>query len=185
MINFKEILRPTRTSKLFALLTTFICLSVVSINSWQANKSLTSDEIVVHERIAKIMSDTLKEAEGVVDGVRVSFKPLPSNKAIEEIKLYGDNAVPVLVEYFHSESPRERELALRFLGHLGGERIIAPLRDIIFHDPSPDLRVLALRWLTQAPWYIASLIIREAAERDIDEHVRQEAREILTSYATK
>ncbi|MGH9915602.1 MAG: HEAT repeat domain-containing protein [Pyrinomonadaceae bacterium] len=182
LINFKAILKFTYLPKLFLIPTVFICVSLVNISSLQASRLQTPNKTVVRQRIAKIISDTLNQGKGIVKGISVSIRVPPSNEAIEEIKNYGDDAVPVLVEYFHSESSSERELALTLLGCLGGERIVAPLRDVILHDSSSSFRELALRWIVQAPWDTASLIILEAAETDANEHVRQEALNILGEH---
>ena len=109
----------------------------------------------------------------------------PAKRNVEEVRRYGDEAVPVLTNYLSTESDRERALAVEFLGLLGGRRIIPPLQRVIQEDTSPTIRILALRWITQAPFNLVSPIIREAATRDLDEQVRKEAQEILKSFTTK
>lgn len=184
IIDFGDRIRLQRRVLLVILL---VCLFIVGANGWQTKRAQVLVDNAVRERIAKIISETLKKGELRTDGVvRVLTRMRPSNSAIKEVKQYGDAAVPVLVHYLqHSENERERELALRLLGSLGGSRIVAPLREIIRYDSSPSFRQLALLWITQAPWNEASPVIREAAETDPDEEVRQEAKSILGRYAPK
>ena len=132
------------------------------------------------------MRHTLKQGEFKVNGAVAAWtRTSPSKENVEEIQRYGDDAVPILSEYLGSEDDREKELAMRFLGLLGGSRIVEPLRKVIQSDNSPSIREIALRWLTQAPWDLASPIIQEAAEKDIDLEVRNVAKKLLTEYAPK
>jgi HEAT repeat protein len=140
----------------------------------------------IRKRIAALMAHILKKGEAVTsDGIKVATRALPSNEDIEEIKRYGDTAVPILSEYLTAEESREKNLAMRFLGVLGGSRIVEPLRKIALYDSSPAMRDLALRWLTTAPWDIVAPIIKQAMEFDSDPQVREAAKNILASYAPK
>ncbi|MCP9495949.1 MAG: HEAT repeat domain-containing protein [Pyrinomonadaceae bacterium MAG19_C2-C3] len=176
-----------RPQKRFLLLILLICLLVVGANGWQTRRARVTVDNSVHERIAAIISETLKQGElRTYGGVSVITRVPPSNSAVEEVKRYGDAAVPILVNYLQrSENGRERELALRLLGSLGGSRIVAPLREVILYDPSPTFRQLALRWITQAPWKQALPIIQEAAEADRNERVREEAKNLIATRAPK
>lgn len=162
------------------------CLLIVSTSKAREQSSITCDKAKVRERVARIMRDTLKQGETKVNGVVTSWTRIPpSSEAVEEVRCYGDDAVSVLAEYLKSKDSPKKELALRFLGELGGSRIVEPLRMVILYEPSPLLRELALRWLTTAPWDIASPIIKEAMESDADPQVREAAKNILASYAPK
>lgn len=136
----------------------------------------------IRERISSIIRETIKRGEGTVDGVKIWTRVPPDDK-VEEIKAYGDKAVPVLEEYIWAQNVPEGDLALRFLGLLGGSRIVGPLRRVAEKSPSPDRRQMALRWLTQAPWNLASPIIRNSAETDPDPKVRDIARDLLATYS--
>lgn len=137
-------------------------------------------ESFIRKRIAILIGHTIQMSEAVTsDGVRIQTAARPSNEDIEEIKRYGDAAVSILAEYLSSEDGRQKNLAIRFLGLLGGNRIIAPLEKVIRQDPSPSVRETALRWLTNAPWDVVSPIITQAAQNDPDPGVRQAARELL------
>lgn len=162
------------------------CALLVSTSKAQEQRSTTCDKAKVRERIARIMRDTLKQGETKVNGVVASWTRIPpSSEAVEEVKCYGDDAVPVLAKYLKSKDSPKKELALRFLGELGGSRIVEPLRTFILYETSPFLRELALRWLTTAPWDMVSPIIKEAMESDSDPKVREAAKNILASYAPK
>ena len=91
--------------------------------------------------------------------------------------------MPILEEYLWPGDNRAGELALRFLGLLGGSQIVEPLKRVVEKSDSPGRRELALRWLTQAPWDLAAPIIRTAAETDADAQVRGVARDLLANYS--
>ncbi len=159
--------------------------SAVSKERVQSTGSQATAKDAVTKSIERIIRDTLKEGEGVVNGVRVWRRVPPAKRNVEELRRLGDEAVPVLTNHLSAESDRERALAVEFLGLLGGRRIIPPLQRVIQEESSPTIRILALRWITQAPFNLVSPIIREAATRDLDEQVRKEAQEILRSFRSK
>ena len=161
-----------------------VCAAIaIAINGQERAEPLT--ESSVRERIGILMRDTIRDGEHTVNGVKVRLRVHPSNKALEEVRSYGDSAVPALADYLQSEDARERELAMRFLGCLGGSRIVEPLRGVVQNDASAGMRELALRWLTTAPWDMVSPIIEQAARSDDDPKVRETARGIVTSYSKK
>jgi hypothetical protein len=156
------------------------------LKSHEARELKSPSESVIRKRIASMMDYILKRAETVTpDGIKVQIVARPSNEEIEEIKSYGDDAVPVLSEYLSAEDSRQKLLALRFLGILGGGRIIEPLEKVIRSDPSPSTRETALIWLAEAPWDLASPIIQQAAQNDPDAAVRQTARGLLDDRKPK
>ncbi len=142
-------------------------------------------ESFVREKIAILMRDTLHEGEHTVNGVKLWVRVHPSNKALKQVGRYGDSAVPALADYLRSDDARERDLAMRFLGSLGGSRIVEPLRAVVENDTSAGMRELALRWLTAAPWDTVSQIIEHAAHTDDDPQVRETARGIVARYSKK
>lgn len=158
--------------------------TALAINGQERAAEPLSDSLV-RERIGVLIRDTIREAEHTVDGVKIRLRVHPSNKALEEVRGYGDSAVSALADYLRSEDARERELAMRFLGFLGGSRIIEPLRGVIENDESAGMRELALRWLTTAPWDMVSPIIEQAARSDADLKVRETAHGIVASYSKK
>jgi hypothetical protein len=143
-----------------------------------------SDEGTIRERISAIIDETIKQGEGyTVEGVKFWTKMPPSTKDVQEIKSYGQKAVPILEEYLFSDVGREGNLALDILGRLGDSQIVEPLKRVIEQSTSPSRRDLALRWVTQAPLELALPIIRNAAETDRDPKVRALARDLLVQYS--
>lgn len=167
-----------------------ICLYAIGVGAWQIDRPQLSttqvaDRTEVRERIAALIREALQEGEGTVNGIRTWSRVPPSNKAIEEIKKYGDDSVPVLSRYLDSDNERERAVAVEFLGLLGGRRIIVPLRNAISYDASPTIRIQALRWISQAPWELSAPVIRRAAETDLDSKVREAANDILINHPSQ
>jgi hypothetical protein len=153
-------------------------LSVARAGEQMKSPQATSNA-AVRKRIASIIAETLREGEGVVDGVKVCRIVPPAKKNIEEIRRYGEEAVKPLTNHLKAESERERAIVVEFLRLLGGRRIVTPLQRVIQSDGSPSIRILALRWITQAPFNLVSPIIREAARTDPDQRVREEAQNLL------
>ena len=177
-MNIEINLIPSLWLKHLCIIGLFLC-AFVMVSSAQSNQVNASDTGAIRRKIAALVEARLNDGVFVVNGVRTQTVTPPSRAAVEEIKRYGDSAVAVLAAYLRSKNPRERRIAVEFLGLLGGRRIVAPLQRVIQHDPSPTMRELALRWLTQAPRDLAQPIIRRAARMDPDERVRKAAKNIL------
>jgi hypothetical protein len=155
-------------------------LAAQASNSEQQTKSIEA------RRIAEIMHETVREGIGATpEGIRFSESVPPSNDAVAEIKRMGEKAVPILTGYLWSKDDRESALAMRFLGSLGGSRMIKPLADVARSSPSPERRTLALQWLTTAPWADVSQTVTEVSERDADPGVRRRAKEIIAAHTSK
>lgn len=143
------------------------------------------DDSAMRERVAAIIHETIKQGEQTVNGIRIWTYVPPSSEAIEELKGFGDLAIPVLEQYIWSENDsgaRERWLAVRLLGILGGSRIVKPLEKIIRTYHSPGIRWETLRSLSSAPWDQAMPIIQWAAKTDPDPDVRKLAEDILRGH---
>jgi hypothetical protein len=171
----------------FIGLLSFICLVALHV---EAQTKLTNDAQMplIRERVQKIMRETIENGETVImlDGRQVitrSFIP-PSKPAVDEVKDYGDKAVPILAEYLQT-SGFEKYHAMRLLGAIGGESVVAPLRQVALHDSSAGYREYALAFLTLAPWELAAPILQKAASRDADLRVRQRAKELLDGYGPR
>ena len=143
-----------------------------------------SEEAILRDQIRKLIRDTVQEGKGVTpEGIKYRTRVPPSNEAVEEVRGFGDKAIPVLTEYLWSRDTDESAVAMRFLGALGGKRIVAPLRQVIRQHPSPAARISAMRWLREVPCELAAPVLREAAERDSDPSVRRKARDLLSAHA--
>lgn len=174
---------PSSTRRVLSVL--FVWMAIVAVGNGKTQQSKHTPDIQVHERISILMRDTIRRGEHMVDGVKIWKSARPSNEELEEVQSYGDGAVPVLADYLKSEDVRERELALRFLGNLGGSRIVEPLRIVLLNDTSAGIRELALRWLATVPWDLVSPIIENSAKSDSDTKVRESAKEIMASHTRK
>ena len=145
------------------------------------------DNRAMRERIATIFRETLKQGESAVEqnGRRHvtarTFVP-PSTEHVDEIRRYGDDAIPILAEYLNSDNGFEKYLAMRFLGSIGGSGVVEPLRKVALGKDSSSFRLVALLWLTETPWDVASPIIRQVAENDASVEVREKAKEILAQH---
>ena len=170
----------SRALLVLAILIWVLPVRVGSGQTAKPNLPLLADK---RERVATIMRETLKRGEGetISEGVRIkTWTNMPlAEEDIEEIRAFGDNAAPILAGYLTSEDGREKQLAIRLLGLPGGRRIVEPLQTVVENDKQPGMRAMALMWLAEAPWELASPIIREAAESDGDPGVRKVARELL------
>ena len=145
-----------------------------------------SDEGAIRERISTIIQETIKRGEGyTVDGIKTWTRMPPTTKDLEEIKSYGQKAVPILEEYLFSDVSQEGDVALEIFGRLGGSQMVEPLKRVVEQSTSSWRREFALRWVTQAPWELALPIIRNAAETDRDPKVRALAQDLLVKYSPK
>ena len=152
-------------------------------SSIQDHSSVSKNKI--RERVTAIIKETLTRQEAVVDGIKITMALPPANSDVEEIRGYGDNAIPILAQYLNSSIGRERRLALWFLGSLGGERIVETLKRVIESDESADFRRSALMWLPAEPWELVYPILQKAVDTDRDIAVREQAQTILSERQRK
>jgi hypothetical protein len=153
----------------------------------QTSSAKISDNQVMRERIATIFRETFKQGERSVElnGHRQvmsqTFAP-PLPWYVDQIRHYGDDAIPILAEYLHSGSGFDKYLAMRFLGLIGGGGVVEPLGEVALHDASSSFRLTALLWLSVARWDLADPIIRQIAANDSSPEVREKAKEILLQH---
>ena len=150
----------------------------IGVGAWQDRAPQGSSQGDLRDRIATLINQGVHQGEGVIDGVKTWSRVPPSSEALEEIRRYGDDAVPALAKHLNSQDERERALAVEFLGMLGGRRVVA-LQDVIRHDASPSLRIRALGWISQTPWELAAPVIRDAESTAPNKKVREAARDLL------
>ena len=176
----------TRTVSTWIITMMFAAGFVVSRSDAQTQSDENSDRIM-RERIAIIFEETIKSGETRIFDLNghpitaITFMP-PTNEHVDEVRRYGEKAIPILAGYLNRPSGFEKHLAMRFLWSIGGKGIIDPLRKVALHDPSPSFRTTALLWLSGVPWDLAAPIIRQAAENDSSEEVRTQAKAILAQH---
>src|SRR6266536_6608957 len=120
-------------------LLSFLCLVTWHVDA-QTNGSDNAHLSLIRERIQKIMRQTIARGETriVSDGrqmIAKTFVP-PSQLDIDDVKDYGDEAVPILTEYLRQPSGFEKYHAMRLLGAIGGKSVVEPLRQVALHDSS-------------------------------------------------
>ena len=161
-----------------------LILSSISVPG-VAGQKVGPSKAEVRQKVAAIIRERLRGTVTVVNGVEVQTQTPPSPKAVETVRQFGDEAVPVLESYLRSRNPRERAAGIEFLGLLGGRRIVGPLQKVITSEKESYLRILALRWITTAPPEFTIKIIREAARSDSDKQVREAAQTLLNGLPVK
>lgn len=140
----------------------------------------------VRKKVATAVHGTLQQGSGATaDGIKYSTYLPPSAESLAVIQRLGDKAVPVLAEFLWSEDGRESWAAMRFLGALGGARIVKPLSDVARRHPESGRRMLALRWLATAPWDLAFPVLQEAADRDPDPALRKVAKDLILKHSPR
>jgi len=159
-------------------------LSACAFQNPISNQELASTNSNLHEQIATIIATTVHEGQGVTrEGQRFyTFVP-PSPDALETVKRNADDAIPILNEFIWGKDPNAGHVAMRLLGALGGEKILAQLTPVIDKHPSPGMRSLALRWVSTAPWERALPILKRAAAKDSSRSVRDTAKELIARHA--
>ena len=75
-------------------------------------------ETFVRERISTLTRDIISRGHHEANGIKIWIRSLPSNEELDEVRGYGETAIPVLTDYLKSKEIHERELAMRFLGQL-------------------------------------------------------------------
>ena len=178
-----KIFTPSTLAWVFGILS--LAVLPVPRSEAQTSSTKTSDRIM-RERIAVIFQETLKSGEFRIEykGQQVTgrtFMP-PSVEHTDEIRRYGDQAIPILTDYLNGGSGFEKYLAMRFLGFIGGKGIIDPLRRVALDDPEPSFRIAAILSLSASPWDLAAPIITQAAEKDSSDEVRTQAKAILAQH---
>jgi hypothetical protein len=184
-MKIRIVMPRARCSGLVAALLLLVCLLAGVSGSAQKRRARQQGPVTARTRIATLIRERVNEGVNTVGGVKVQTRTPPSSRAVDEIKRYGDEAVPILREYLESKNVRVRAAALEFLGLLGGERIVPSLQQVLKADSSPMIRMSALRWTTQLRWELVAPLVREVASRDSDEQVRAEANNILASHGAR
>ena len=115
------------------------CLGRFCVASGQTHDTILSqtlrppsDEGAIRERISTIIQETIKRGEGyTVEGIKTFTRSHPTIKDLEEIKSYGQKAVPILEEYLFSDVSQEGDVALEIFGRMGGSQMVEPLKRVV------------------------------------------------------
>jgi hypothetical protein len=152
----------------------------------QASANPRYDQQDIRAQVTDAIRESLQEGSGVTaDGLRYSTYLPPSTQSLAAVQRLGDKAIPILSEFLWSKDDRESWTAMRFLGSLGGARIVKPFGAIARRHPSAGRRKLALTWLATGPWELASPILQAAATEDLDPAVRKTANDLLQRHAAR
>jgi hypothetical protein len=123
-----------------------VCLSQNSTDDQNTPEKMRSRiESIVHRSALPIR---LNDSSSTI--VITNAQILISAEDIQQIKQYGERAIPVLSTYLLGESPRSERVAIRLLGVIGGPAIVDPLAKVLNGSPRPGSREEALRSLHEA-----------------------------------
>jgi hypothetical protein len=168
------------------LIVIFICLLAPLELRCQTECRESDSGCKVRQRVREIFQEALDQCvTQLPNGVKVSTFVPPSSQQVEQIKSIGDAAIPVLTEFLNADQGFSFHLSLRFLGELGGSRIVRPIAGYLKTSGNPLHRIIALNWLNQAPVKDALIVARETEQHDPDERVRKAARELISELSKK
>ena len=88
----------------------FLCAVALHVDA-QTNGNENAQATLIRDRVHKIMRQTIERGETMItDGRQVVARTLipPSNFDIDEVKGYGNKAVPILAEYLRQPSGFEK-----------------------------------------------------------------------------
>jgi len=152
-------------------------MSAVAYASW--HDSLPPDDLRL--RVAEIIRECLRDGTGNVNGIEVHTKLPIRAPIIAEIRSYGDRLVPILVDHLKADNPQERLIAVNLLGEIGRKTVVSHLGRVIDRESSTMIRIVALRWISRIDDQDAREIIIKTSEKNSDEKVREEARQLRTA----
>jgi hypothetical protein len=163
-----------------------LCISQEENGETQSGQSALAQTAAIREKIQSIMRATLKQGEFTTrEGIKAYTRVPPSNQTIDEVRRLGNGAIPVLASYVNSSSPREQELAMRFLSTFDGGLIVDPLADFARHSAYATNRAQAVLFLEQAPPSKALPIVKEVFNSDSDPYVKKTAAEFIAKHSDK
>jgi hypothetical protein len=170
-----------RIGRIVAIATSLtFCAVCVSQNSEDQNPQDTMKsriESIVHRSALPIRLNDSSSTVAIT-----SAQIAIAAEDIQQVKQYGEEAIPVLSTYLFGENARSERVAIRLLGAIGRPAIVEALAKILEQSPRAASREDALRSLSQAPCSatVARLIVR-VAENDPNTIVRDLAQK-ETSY---
>jgi len=168
----------------FAKIFVGLCALGTVLGIWaQATwEPLATKNVDLKKRIAEIVRESNERGKENIDGISISTKMPMNPKFIDEVKRYGEAAVPFLVGYLESDDQEERIAAVNFLGHIGGPSVIEPLRDVIDGESPSTTKIIALRWLGSIDDQRAKDIVLEISETATSDVLREEANSLRLGF---
>jgi hypothetical protein len=159
----------------------FFCLSVGAAGQ---SPGIKPSQEIINGRVAEIVENALQRGTGSTpQGVHVT--PMRADISIEEmdqIKAYGDRAIPPLSAYLDTSNYRAQHLAVRILAYIGGKKVIAPLSKAAEQSSSEVVRLSAVDCLGQQLWEDAAPIVKRVASDDSNPLVREHAQRVIAAH---
>jgi hypothetical protein len=157
------------------------CLSVGAAGQ---SPEIKPSQDLINRRVADIVEKALQRGTGSTpQGVRIT--PMRAEISLEEmdqIKAYGDRAIPALTGYFDTSNYRAQHLAVRILAYIGGKRVIAPLSKAAEQSSSEVVRLSAVDCLGQQLWEDAAPTVKRVASEDSNPLVREHAQRVIAAH---
>ncbi|MCU1255416.1 MAG: hypothetical protein JWM83_1715 [Candidatus Angelobacter sp.] len=159
----------------------FYCLSVGA--SGQSPEIKPTQEFI-NSQVTEIVENALQRGTGSTpEGVRITpMRAEVSMEEMDQIKAFGDRAIPPLSRYFDTSNYRAQHLAVRILAYIGGKEVIAPLSKAAEHSPSEVVRLSAVECLGQQLWEDVAPIVKRVASDDSNPLVREHAQRVIAAH---
>jgi hypothetical protein len=160
------------------------CLSVGALG--QSSEIKPTQEFI-NRQVTEIVENALQRGTGSTpEGVRIT--PMRAEISMEEmnqIKAFGDRAIPPLSGYLNTSNYRAQHLVVRILAYIGGKGVIAPLSKAAEHSPSEVVRLSAVECLGQQPWEDVSAAVKRVASGDLNPLVREHAQRVIAAHESE
>jgi hypothetical protein len=160
------------------------CLSVGALG--QSSEIKPTQEFI-NRQVTEIVENALQRGTGSTpEGVRIT--PMRAEISMEEmnqIKAFGDRAIPPLSGYLNTSNYRAPHLVVRILAYIGGKGVIAPLSKAAEHSPSEVVRLSAVECLGQQPWEDVSAAVKRVASGDLNPLVREHAQRVIAAHESE
>jgi HEAT repeat protein len=169
-----------RRTCIISILQLIVLSAAISIStSAQTGDDSAQSNDAITNRVNEIIASTIEQGRVYTAEDRVlayTFIPT-SDEARAEIKKMGSKAVPALVQHLSSQHPWARNIAVRFLEHIGSKEAVKALGDVVLSSSDSELRYTALVSLSIFPWdSIAEYVLH--AKNDPKPSVRESANKI-------
>jgi hypothetical protein len=153
-----------------------LCLSCAGGYAQDAPKTAGDPQT----RIPELARQILRRSEGVSpEGVRLTWRALPTTAELEEVRQFGDAGIAVLTMSLRTQNARECQVSLRFLGYFKLEQVTKPLAAAVADQSvEASCREVSLRLLRDAPAEVVKPVL-QAAVLDPAPGVRRAAEEMM------